>query len=408
MSNAKEPTISFDMPLEKFLSTCMLVPIGDPLAESCIWGLPVMLHGSPGIAKTARIHQASDAVGLSCMAVELGGRQPEDAGGAPFVTKNSQGQDMIVIACILPAINELNAMGRGVLFLDELTCGRPATQGAFLTCVQERRVGDTKFSPKIRIVCAGNPPNESAGGYTLQLPMANRMAHRDVSPPSVEEFTTYLIQGPSKSGESIEEGERIVTEAWSDHYPVTVGHIAGFLKQFPQHLFCIPKQGHPARGKAFPTHRTMDYATRAVATARILHRDVSEQTELFASCVGAAAASDFDTWVQESRLPDPVSVLQEGWKPDKTRLDRTHAVYAGMIAYVLGRQKKEDRLDLAPLAWKRLSDLIDSGIPDVGLPHARALMRAGFSSKASKEVAEASRPVSLYYGRKGFQDLVEP
>jgi hypothetical protein len=399
--------LEFNMPLEKFLSTCFLVPMGNPIEPDCIWGLPVMLHGSPGIGKTARVRQASSAVGLTSRTVNLGGRQPEDASGAPFVAKNAQGQDVIVIACILGAVNELNAIGQGVVFFDELTCARPATQGAFLSAMDERRVGDTQFSQKLRVVCAGNPPEESAGGYILQPPMANRMAHRNVQVPSIEEYTTYLIQGPNRDADPIHNGEVKVVEAWPDHYPKVLGQIAGFVERFKAHLYTMPKSGSKDRGKAFPTPRTLEYAARSVATARILGRDSSEETELFAACVGAAAAVDWETWLKEADLPDPRHVLEHGWKPDKIRLDRTIAVYSGIAAYVLGRQSKEERLELAPKVWLRLNDLITSALPDMALPPARALVRAGFSTKASKEVAEAARPVMLYFGKKGFQDFVE-
>lgn len=403
----KEVVLDLNMPLEKFLSTCFLVPMGDPNDPSCIWGLPVMLHGSPGIGKTARVRQASAAVSLLSRTVNLGGRQPEDASGAPFVAKNEQGRDIIVIACILGAVNELNSIGEGVIFFDELTCARPATQGAFLSAMDERRIGDTQFAQRLRVVCAGNPPEESAGGYILQPPMANRMAHRNVSVPSIEEFTTYLIQGPNQATNPIRHGEAKIIEQWSDYYPKTRGQFAGFIEMFKAHLYTMPKSGHKSRGKAFPTPRTLEYAARAVTTARILGHDASDQTELFAACVGDAAAVDWDTWLRKADLPDPVDVLRNGWKPDKSRLDRTVAVYSGITAYVLGRQEKEDRVELAPLAWERLNDLISASLPDMALPGARALVRAGLGSKAGKAVATACAAPMLYFGRKGFQDFIE-
>lgn len=401
----KAKGFEFNMRLEEFLSVCFLVPIdGDPADKDCTWGLPVMLHGSPGIGKTKRIHQAANAVNLMCKPVELGGRQPEDASGAPFLTRD----DRLVIACILGAINELNAKGSGVLFLDELTCARPATQGAFLSCVQERRVGDVQFSKKIRVVCAGNPPNESAGGYTLQPPMANRMAHRDVFPPDVDDWMTYLIQGAGQDLEQIQNGEDRIVKGWPEQWPRVKGLLGGYLKRFTKsHLYSMPKQGHPNRGKAFATPRMLEAAGRAVATAMILGKDSSVQAELFAACVGAGHAVDWETWISEADLPDPVQVLHHGWKPDKTRLDRTVAVYTSTTAYVLSRPKKEDRLELAPYAWKRLADLLDAEIPDIALSPARSLIRAGFGTKASKEIADAARPIMLRFGKKGLQEFVE-
>lgn len=402
----KNEVLEVNMPLERFLSTAFLVPMGDPSSPDCIWGLPVCLHGSPGIGKTARVRQASAAVGLPCRTVNLGGRQPEDASGAPFVTKNSDGVEVIVIACILGAVNELNNFGSGVLFFDELTCARPATQGAFLSAMDERRVGDVQFKTRVRVVAAGNPPEEAAGGFMLQPPMANRFAHRYVGVPDIEEFTTFILQGPRQNLEAIEEGEKLVKEEWQEHYPVVAGLMAGFVVRFKK-IYDIPKAGHKNRGRAWLSPRTLEYAVRAVTTARILGRDQSDQVELFAACVGDGPAIHWDAWLRESNLPHPLEVLQNGWKPDTVRLDRTMAVYSSIAAYVTSRTDRAEKLKLAPLAWKRLSDLITSNLPDMILPSARSLVNAGLGTKASTECESAARPIMVYLGKKGYQNLVE-
>jgi len=403
--NTKDEIIETTMPLEKFLSTAFLVPMGAPTDEDCIWGLPVCLHGSPGIGKTARVRQASAAVGLPSKTVNLGGRQPEDASGAPFVTKNANGQDVIVIACILGAVNDLNAHGSGVLFFDELTCARPATQGAFLSAMDERRVGDVQFKPRVRVVAAGNPPEEAAGGFMLQPPMANRFAHRDVAVPDLAGFTSYLLQGPQKNVDSIENGESRVSEEWSEHYPIVAGLAAGFVERFRK-IYDMPRQGHKNRGKAFLTPRSLEYAIRAVTTCRILGHDYNDQLELFAACTGPGPAIKWDAWVKEANLPHPMEVLKNGWKPDTTRLDRTMAVYSGLAAYVLNKADKKERAKLAILAWNRLEDLIKYNLPDLALPPAKSLVNGGFGTKAGPEMEKAVRPILLYLGKKGFQDFL--
>jgi hypothetical protein len=406
-SDVKDEIMETNMPLEKFLSTAFLVPMGDPSDPECIWGLPVCLHGSPGIGKTARVRQASAAVGLISKTVNLGGRQPEDASGAPFVTKNQHGQEVIVIACILGAVNELNAHGSGVLFFDELTCARPATQGAFLSAMDERRVGDVQFRPRVRVVAAGNPPEEAAGGFMLQPPMANRFAHRDVSIPKIEDFLSYILQGPQKNIEPIENGERLVIEEWSNHYPIVAGLLAGYVERFRK-IYEMPKQGNKFRGKSFLTPRTLEYAVRAVTTCRILGHDAADQAELVTACTGPGTGNKWAAWIRESNLPHPEDVLKNGWKPDTVRLDRTMAVYAGLAAYALSRPDKNEKGRCAALAWRRLEDLIKSDLPDIALPPAKALVNAGFSTKGGEVMEKASRPVLLYLGKKGFGDYIAP
>jgi len=394
--------LDLTMPLERFLAICFLVPMGDPCDPACIWGLPVMLHGSPGIGKTARIHQAARAANLQCKPVELGGRQPEDASGAPFLTRD----DKLVIACLLSPVNELNEIGEGVLFLDELTCARPATQGAFLSAVQERRVGDTQFSNHIRIVCAGNPPNEAAGGYQLQLPMANRMAHRDIPPPTVDEYLRHRMQGTNSKVKKLDGDMSKIINEWHNALPMVIGLEAGFLRRFKKHLFTIPPMGKADRGKAFPTPRSLTAAMNAVTTCRILGLDTSHQAELVAACIGNEAAIDWETWVNDADLPDPLDMLNNGWKPDKDRLDRTQAAFSSAVAYTLSRQDKNEQLLLAPKAWNLLKTLTEVGLADIAVPAASDLIQRGYGTKAGKEIAEVARPILLRFGNMGFDDLM--
>jgi hypothetical protein len=263
-----------------------------------------------------------------------------------------------------------------------------------------------QFRPRIRVVAAGNPPEEAAGGFMLQPPMANRFAHRDVGVPELEEFTTNLLQGPRQNVEPIENGEKLITEEWQEHFPVVAGLMAGFVVRFKK-IYEMPRAGAKNRGKAFLTPRTLEYAVRAVTAARILGRDQADQTEMFAACVGAGPAIQWEAWLREANLPHPLEVLQNGWKPDTIRLDRTMAVYSSISAYVTSRTDRAEKLRLAPLAWKRLGDLITANLPDMILPSARALVNAGFSTSASKDCEAAARPVMIYLGKKNYQNLVE-
>ena len=147
------------MDIEKIISVSLLTPMGDPKETDCIWGMPLLLWGSPGIGKSDRVYASSKAVGLPCEPVFPATRQPEDFSGVP-VPVGTEGD--VVIACILGAVNKLQKAGRGVLFLDEISCARPAVQSSLLSVARDRRVGDTMLNPKIRILAAANPPEEVA------------------------------------------------------------------------------------------------------------------------------------------------------------------------------------------------------------------------------------------------------
>lgn len=392
------------MRLEKILALSYLVPMKNPLDPDCIWGLPSVLHGKPGIGKTARVFSSGEMLDLPVGVVELGGKQPEDAGGAPFLTKN----DELVIACLLQPVNVLNALGKGVLFLDEFNWARPATQGAFLSMVWARRVGDTAFSNHIRIILAGNPPSSAGGGHMLIPPMANRLAHWDIQAPSDDEENEYLMGMTQKDEGVIEQGERKVKELWADEWPKTVGQMIGFKRQFPQHRHAEPKSGDPQAHKAWASGRSREMAMRAITTVRIMEGADSEdmQDEFFAACCGEKAAVDWAAYRADADLPDPLTMLKQGYKPDRTRLDKTLAAFSSAAAYVIGRPTMDERKQYAAPMWGLIESLLDGGLGDIGAPIAQGLIRNKLGSQIGGEGAVLVKKTLLRFGKSGLHTLV--
>jgi hypothetical protein len=391
------------MNLEKLISTALLTPMGDPADPDCIWGLPLLLWGSIGIGKSARVRTASRAAGLECAPVFPATRQPEDFSGVPV----PNGTGGVNLACILGVVNGLIALNKGVLFADEVSCARPAVQAAFMSLVLDRRIGDTLLPGHIRILAAANPAEEAAGGWELEPPLANRFAHIDVTCPTPDEWTNWLLGGSSVQVKPIEDGEKYVTERWLDTWPKVSGLMAGFMRALGStHLQRVPAQGHQDRGRAFPTPRTWENAARAVATSMILEDgDKSDTTrlDLVEACVGKGSAVAWASWVSKADLPDPLIMLQEGWPIDKQRLDRTVAAYTGMTAYVLNRKDKEERTRFGGRAWELLDDLCDASLGDLALTPARQLVNAGLGTKACKE----ARPVMVRFGKTGLGSFIE-
>ena len=392
------------MRLEKILSLSYLVPMDNPLNPECIWGLASVLHGKPGIGKTARVKTSGKLLHLPVGIVELGGKQPEDAAGAPFLTKN----DELVIACLLQPVNELNAKGRGVLFLDEFNWARPATQGAFLSMVWGRRVGDTVFSNHIRIVLAGNPPSSAGGGYMLIPPMANRLAHWDIPAPSDEEEDDYLMGMLQEDPLLIEQGEQKIQASWSNEWPKTVGAMMGFKRKFPQHRLAEPKTGDPKAHKAWPSPRSREMAMRAVTTVRIMEGKDSEdiQDEFFTACCGEAAAVDWAAYRADADLPDPEDMLKNGYKPDRTRLDKTLASVGCAASFVIGRTTLDERKQYAEPMWGIIENLLDSGLGDIGAPIAQGLVRNKLGSQVGGACAVLVKKLMLRMGKAGIHHYV--
>lgn len=394
------------MNIETLVSTALLVPMDDPSEPKCRWGLPLLLWGSPGIGKSSRVYAASRAIGLMCEPVYAATRQPEDFSGVPV----PDGSGGVNIACTLGAANLLmkEGQGHGVLFADELSCARPAVQAALMSLVLDRRIGDTVLPGGVRIIAAANPVEEAAGGWELDPPLANRFAHLDITVPTSDEWTAWLISGSGlERPMKIEDGEARVQAGWPDAWAKVSGMMAGFMKAFSSHLYTLPASGHQDRGKAWPSPRTWEFASRAVATVYALETNKEKRDklahDLVSACVGRGAAVAWATWVAKADIPDPLDMLQDGWPIDTKRLDRTIAAYTAMTSYVIQRKDKTERIRLGGRGWELLGELIKVGMSDLIVHSARSFIQAGLKS----DVCPESRPIILHLGKTPFGKYIE-
>lgn len=395
--------------LEKMLATALLVPMGNGGANSgpndpdCIWGLPLLLWGSPGIGKSARIRAAGKAVGLPVESVIPATRAPEDFSGVPMIR---DGQ--LSIECILGAVTRLCKYPRGgVLFIDEISCAVPAVQSALLSVVLDRCVGETVLPRNVRILSAANPPEEAAGGWDLELPTANRFAHLKIAPPTADEWIAWLTCSDNMALGDIANGENFVKQNWIDVWPRVVGIMVGFMRQFRSSLHLIPKEGSKERGRAWPSPRSWDFAARAVATCYATDVPASMAYDFVQACVGEGPATSWVEWVSKADLPDPYVMVTKGWTPDKLRLDRTMAAFVSMAEYVVSRPDPKEKIAFAAGAWKVLAKACELGISDTAGMPAKRLINAQLGSSAGGEVAQISAPVMLRLGRSGQADLLK-
>lgn len=391
--------------LEKMISIALLVPMGDPSKKDCVWGLPLLLWGPPGIGKSGRVRQAGKAAFLDVKSIYPATRAPEDFSGVPVVGPDGK----LRVECILGAVRELNELGRGVLFIDEISCAVPAVQASLLSVVLDRTVGDTNIEPQVRILAAANPPNEAAGGWELEPPMANRFAHLVVEEPSASKWVDWLLGNNATEVPEVEVAQETVVNGWSSSWARTCGLMAGFFRQFVDgRLFKMPKPGDKNRGRAWPSPRTWEMAARAVTTCHAMNAPMPVQQEFVAACVGWAVAVEWTEWVSKADLPHPHDVVTKGWEPDRKRLDRTVAVLASMVEYVVAEQDTDLRNTYAAGAWNVLNRVKDAGLLDLTVTPATKLHNAGLNrSHGSPEVREAAFPVLERLGMTRLTELAK-
>lgn len=136
----------------------------------------------------------------------------------------------------------------------------------------------------------------------------------------------------------------------------------------------IPKDA-AARGRAFPTPRTWDYAAQLSAFAVRVGAPKAVRRLLVAGCVGEAAAHEYLAWVAAQDLPDPESLIADpdSHAFDRLRADRVYVVLQSVLSAV-ARHTTQDRWQNAVRVCARAAQAVG---PDPAVPVVRALMRPG-------------------------------
>lgn len=325
--------------------------------------IPVLLWGNPGEGKTAVIESAAQQ-GWHVESLIVSHYEPSDFAGLPVVT----GQGSVELAPPGWAKRLAEVDGPSIAFFDEFSTASPALQAAALRPLTHYQVGSLTLPATVSFVAAANPADVAAAGWELAAPTANRFVHVDWSLP----LEVY--------------GECLVTGAWPT-LPVfgqvpglerrraaELVKVAGFLRARESQLSAIPRSAD-ARGRAFPTPRTWDYAARLLAFAAAVAAPNEVRRLLAAGCVGESTAHEYLAWVSALDLPDPEVLLADADGADFSRLraDRVYVVLQSVLGAVVREPTEQRWTDAVRLCAKAARVVgVDPAIPVV-----RALVRDG-------------------------------
>lgn len=367
------------------------------------WGLPILAWSAPGEAKTAAIEEICATYGLPCVTLSPG-EQGEGAFGVVPVPKGD------LLTYPPPEWTQLVEKG-GCVFVDEVTSAGPALQPPLMGLFLARRVGGTVLGPRVRVLAAANPPELAAGGYDLPPPVANRMGHIDWTPPTVDEHADYLLRGttshagsdPAPAGAAAAEESRVL-ELWPEAWARAVGLETAFLRRRPDRKNACPEIGDAASGRAWPSDRSWENATRALASSYVHRLSDAEREEFVGAFIGKPTAKEFFTFIAEQDLPDPVEILEGKAKfvHESRRLDRTFAVLSACTAIVAPKEAPNREKRVGAL-WELAGSLgKDPSIADLLVPTMRTLVKAGFGAhKAAGPVLSACWPTLQAAGITG-------
>lgn len=287
--------------------------------------------------------------------------------------------------------------GRGVVFVDELTSAAPAIMPALMGLFLAKRIGGCRLPGGVRMLAAANPPELAASGYDLPHPLANRMGHISWHTPTVDEHVSFMLRGTSGFADTTETSfdaeveEKRVLAGWGNAWAKAVGLETAFLQRRPQLKNMCPKVGDPKATRAWPSDRTWEMATRAMASAEVHDLSAAEREEFVAAFIGEGPAGEWFTYCQEQDLPDPTELLdgKASFTHNPQRIDRTIAVIQSCVALVSPRSAVH-RSARGGALWNLLDKFAgDKADLDIVVPGVHAMIEADLHL-----LKEATKPMA--------------
>jgi len=229
---------------------------------------PVFVWGTPGIGKSAVVHQLAAEVRVALRDIRALLLDPVDLRGLPFIGKDGRSQ--------WATPDFLPQDGEGILFLDELNAAPAMVQASCYQLVLDRKLGEYTLPEGWAVVAAGNRDSDRAATTRMPTPLRNRFVHL--------EFEVDL-------------------QEWSE-WAIRVGlrpEVIAFLRFRPELLNAFDRDAN-----AFPSPRSWEFVSRILNSKP----DQSAEYELIAGAVGAGAGTEFGAFLRTFReLPNIDAIL---------------------------------------------------------------------------------------------------
>jgi hypothetical protein len=244
----------------------------------------VMLWAPPGIGKSSMVKQLAKDLGLPVIDIRLAQYDPLDLKGIPTINGNKT-------TWLTPEF--FPTEGKGILFLDELTCAAPSVQNAALQLVLDRKLNNYEVPEGWKIIAAGNTAEHGAFVSKLSNPMKNRMAHIYIA-PFWEDVKQYFVDNNIRP------------------------EIVSFLDWRPELMHKMPT----TEEAAFPTPRTWEKFSDLLYAAFDNNKVEGRKSLKLGMCiVGQGASVEFSSFIDIYVNIKPDEIIEKGSMPSYSDSD---------------------------------------------------------------------------------------
>lgn len=265
----------------------------------------IMLHGAPGVGKSAIVEQIAQQNGWGFKDIRLLLLNAVDLKGVPVANRETKITEWYTPE-FLP--REGKDAPEGIMILDEITSASPSMQAAAYQLVYDKKIGDYTVPKGWRIIAAGNRMSDRGVVNKMPSPLANRMMHFDVE-PGLDDWKGWALNNGIHPS------------------------ILGFLNYYPQKLYEFPK-GIEEIG-AFPSPRSWMMVNKY---ATIMEPDNPAFASIVHGAVGAGVSVEYTTFAKiKNKMPDPRAILAtgKGPVPKANETDILFALCAALATYIV-------------------------------------------------------------------------
>lgn len=246
--------------------------------------LPTMIHGSPGMGKSACVRAVANQLKIGFIDCRLSQLEPVDLRGVPSVVN---GQTKWNTPDFFPT------EGEGILFLDEANQASQSTQAAAYQLVLDRQLGDYKLPDGWAVVLAGNLLTDKAIVNQMSSALKNRLVHLYMT-SDAEDWCDWAL----RSGTI---------------HPSVIG----FIRHEPDLLnaFTATDKKNAESTKdsdAFFTQRTWEYASRILYQCEQMpvgQARTETEAVLLTGAIGNKAAQQFRGYLKHYRNLPPLDFI---------------------------------------------------------------------------------------------------